>query len=270
MSTVRRLIVNADDFGFTRDVNEGILQCFRDGILRSTTLMANGDAFDDAVSLAAKNRDLDIGCHLVLIGGQAVSEPATKLPTTLPALIRHLPRRDWIQNEFQAQIEKLIQSGIRLTHLDAHKHTHLVPRVLDAMLRVARDFEIPWIRRPFDLPRVATRSSLKTALISAAIRPLQIPFSESLRSHRCRATDYFAGFRMTGEFQTTQLLELLEGLPPGTGEFMCHPGINGPELMSAPTRLKASREEELQALTSPRVQQRAAELGIEFVSFAEL
>ncbi len=232
--------------------------------------MANGDAFDHAILLATKNRDLDVGCHLVLVAGQSVSEPATSLPTTLFELIRDLPPAEWIRNEFRAQIEKLIRSGIRPTHLDAHKHTHLMPRVLEAMLRTARQFEIPWIRRPFDLPRVANRSSLKRALISAAIRPLQIPFNESLRAFRCRATDYFAGFQMTGEFQTIQLLELLEGLPPGTGEFMCHPGINGTELMSAPTRLKASRESELRALTSPRVRERAAELGIEFISFADL
>ncbi len=267
---MRRLVVNADDFGFTRDVNEGIVRCFRNGILRSTTLMANGAAFDDAVRLAAENPGLDVGCHLVLTGGNTVSTPVSRLPETIPQLLRNLPSSEWIVRELRAQVDKTLRSGIRPTHLDTHKHTHLLPKVLEAVLLVAEEYAIPWIRRPFDLPLGAPRPSLRRALAAAALRPLQIPFAEALRRRRRRATDYFAGFRMTGKFQTGQLLELLDNLPAGTGEFMCHPGVCGSELQAAPTRLKASREAELQALTSPRIQQRAAELGIAFVSFAEL
>ena len=68
---MKRLVVNADDVGFTPDVNEGIVEAHRDGILTATTLMANGDAFDDAVKLARAVPSLDVGCHLVLVGGRA-------------------------------------------------------------------------------------------------------------------------------------------------------------------------------------------------------
>ncbi len=270
MPRTRHLVVNADDFGFTRDVNEGIVQCFRNGVLRSTSLMANGAAFEDAVRRAAENPGLDVGCHLVLTGGETVSAPVSPLPETIPQLLRNLPSAQWIAREFRAQVNKTLDAGIRPTHLDTHKHTHLLPPALDAALLIAEEYAIPWIRRPFDLPLGAPRPSLRRSLAAAALRPLQIPFAEALRRRRCCATDYFAGFRMTGKFQTEQLLELLDSLPAGTGEFMCHPGICGPELQAAPTRLKASREAELQALTSPRVAQRAAELDIAFVSFAEL
>ncbi len=232
--------------------------------------MANGAAFEDAVCRATENPDLDIGCHLVLTGGKTVSEPVSRLPETIPQLLYNLPSSEWIVREFRAQVNKTLQSGIRPTHLDTHKHTHLLPRVLEALLLIAKEYAIPWIRRPFDLSGGAPRLSLPLSLIAAAVRPLQIPFTEALLRRRYCATDYFAGFRMTGKFQTEQLLELLDSLPVGTGEFMCHPGICGSELQSAPTRLKKSREAELRALTSPQVERRAADLGIEFVSFAEL
>ena len=86
----RRLIVNADDFGFTHDVNAGIVEARRRGILRSTTLMANGAAFDDAVRLARENPDLDVGCHLVLVGGRSLSRPGELLPKSLSELIWRL------------------------------------------------------------------------------------------------------------------------------------------------------------------------------------
>lgn len=271
MPRARRLVVNADDFGFTRDVNEGIVRCLRHGILRSTTLMANGAAFDDAVRLAGENPGLDVGCHLVLIGGESVSSPVSRLPATIPLFLRSLPSAEWLAREFRAQVEKTIRAGIRPTHLDTHKHTHLLPKVREAVLQIAEEYEIPWVRRPFDLPLGFLAPNLHRALAAAALHPLQkIPFTEALARRSLRATDYFAGFRMTGGLQTEQLLELFERLPAGTGELMCHPGICGAELRAAPTRLQESREAELRALTSPRVRRRAADLGIDFVSFADL
>src|ERR1700691_5844034 len=88
----KRLIVNADDFGFTRDVNEGIIETHRNGILTATTLMANGAAFDHAVALARENPSLDVGCHLVLVQGRSVADPSRELPATLTELARALLR----------------------------------------------------------------------------------------------------------------------------------------------------------------------------------
>src|ERR1700760_3328441 len=102
---MKRLIVNADDFGFTSDVNEGIVEAHRDGILTATTLMANGAAFDHAVSLARETPSLDVGCHLVLVQGRSVLDPSRALPATLPELLRALLRRQVpIYEELSAQV----------------------------------------------------------------------------------------------------------------------------------------------------------------------
>ncbi len=234
------LVVNADDFGFTRDVNEGIVEAHREGILTSTTLMANGDAFEHAVELARETPTLDIGCHLTLIGGEALT--GGPLPRTAARLVAALlARRIPVYEEFAAQVRRIQAAGLRPTHLDTHKHTHLAPPVLRALARIAVNFRIPWIRRtllPFPMPA------------------------------HCRTTDHFVGFRLTGRMGPAEMDEALRKLRPGFTEFMCHPGYCRSELLGAPTRLKESRQRELEALVSARVRHTVQERGILLTPFS--
>jgi predicted glycoside hydrolase/deacetylase ChbG (UPF0249 family) len=264
---VRKLVVNADDFGFTRDVNRGIVAAHRDGILTSTTLMATGAAFDDAVSLASENPALDIGVHLVLVG-----EPP--FPITMAQLIREtLLGRIRIYEELRAQVRRILDAGLEPTHLDTHKHTHLLPPVLDAVARLSEEYKIPWVRRPFDFPlNPAARPAIGWAkrTTSHALGMVRGRFARVLARHGCRSTDHFAGFQITGRYNAAELAQLIRELPAGSTEFMCHPGICGDELRGARTRLKESRERELRALTSPEVRAALAESGVELVSYRGL
>ncbi len=260
---MRRLIVNADDFGFTTDVNAGIVDAHRRGILTATTLMANGAAFDHAVELARANATLDVGCHLVLVGAMSVTSPGAPLPATVRQLLWRLldaDYRKWLERELEAQVEKICRAGVQPSHLDTHKHTHLAPPVLDSVCRVAQRFSIPWVRRPFDLPLTAS-APLKVRAVNAGLRGLRRRFDRTLASHHCRTTDHFAGFQITGAFRAAELARLIRALPDGLTEFMCHPGICTDELRAARTRLKESRQQELEALTSPEVRQALEEAG---------
>ena len=128
---MRRLIVNADDFGYTHDVNQGIVEGHHNGIVTATTLMANGNAFENAVALAQDTPTLDVGCQRGLVEGSSVRDPSRQLPQTLKQLIQALIRRDFpVYEEISAQVQKLIRAGIHPTHIDSHKHTHLLPPVL--------------------------------------------------------------------------------------------------------------------------------------------
>lgn len=268
---MKRLIVNADDFGFTRDVNSGIVEAHRRGIVTATTLMANGAAFEDAVRLSRENPDLDVGCHLVLVGGSSVLEPARALPRTVSVLLRAAMRRELrLYEELRAQVEKIAGAGVRLTHLDTHKHTHLFPPVLDAVARIAEEFGIQWVRRPFDLPVTPARTPLATRVISRSLSVVRRRFHRVLTSHGCRTTDHFAGFQMTGRFSAADLASLIRSLPEGTTEFMTHPGHHGQELESARTRLKASRAAELAALTAPEVRRALADAEVELTRYSRL
>ena len=232
-----RLIVNADDFGFTRDVNAGIVASHREGILTSTTVMATGAAFEDAVRLAKENSSLDIGCHLVLVQGEG-------MPQSIPELLWALAtRRIDAYAEFSRQVRKILNAGLQPTHLDTHKHTHLAPPVYAAVLRISREFGIPWVRR-----RIVGWTS----------------------SSGIRTTDHFLGFRATGRLDTPTLAALIRILPNGLTELMCHPGFLTQELQTAATRLKESRVIEYQALISPAVRQALKDRGARLVSYRDL
>ena len=234
---MRKLIVNADDFGFTRGVNEGILRAHREGIVTATTLMADGGAFEHAVRIALSTPTLDVGVHLVLWpdGGS--------LPRRLPSFVAR--SMAWssarLEREFARQVEKVVAAGISPTHLDTHKHVHLLPWVMNAVARVAARFGIAWVRRPFHQRQVTARG--------------------------LRTPDHFLGIRLTGRMNRERLLAGLERLRPGLTELMCHPGVCDEELRNAPTRLKQERQTELEALTSPEVRRLLERRGICLTSY---
>ena len=259
------LIVNADDFGFTRDVNAGIVEAHRNGILTATTLMATGNAFDDAVRLALEAPSLDIGCHLVLVG-------APGFPLTIPQLVRAvaLGRID-IYTKLSEQVRRIVDAGLSPTHLDTHKHTHLLPPVLDAVARISEEFRIPWVRRPFDFPlQPGGVGGAKREWTNKLMRLMNGRFASALARHHCRSTDWFAGFKLTGSYGSEDLINVIRALPEGVTEFMCHPGRCGDDLRAARTRLKESREQELRALTAPEVRTALAQEGVKLATYREL
>ncbi len=255
-------MVNADDFGFTHDVNQGILEAHRAGILTATTLMATGAAFDDAVRIAKENPLLDVGCHLVLVGSPGFPETVAKLVLSI--------RKIRVYDELAAQVRRIVDAGLQPTHLDTHKHTHLLPPVLDAVARISEEFSIPWVRRPFDFPLQPGGVSRTKRVVSAGFGVVGGHFEKVLKRHGCRSTDHFAGFQITGNYDAASLVSLIGALPDGSTEFMCHPGRCTDELRAQSTRLKESREQELRALTSPEVRAALKETGVELATYREL
>ncbi|MGH9775993.1 MAG: carbohydrate deacetylase [Candidatus Acidiferrales bacterium] len=286
---MKRLIINADDFGLTRGVNRGILEAARNGILTSTTLMANGPEFLEAVGGALQNPALGVGVHLVLVGGMSVA-PARSvrplasrdglLPKSLAALVVKLSTgligRAQIVDEFRAQIERVRAAGIRPTHLDTHKHTHCHPRVMEALGQVASEFEIRAVRNPFELRPVIPsgagkngRAPLAQEAAALAARAGERKFHRVVARRDLRAPDYFFGLRMTGQMGVEAVRLVLASLPEGTSELMCHPGYNDDALRATGTRLAAEREVELAALLDPSVRRAVQENGIALATYRE-
>ena len=267
MSPRRRLIVNADDFGYSRDINEGIVEGHRKGIVTAATLMPNGKAFEHAVELALGNPSLDVGCHFVLIGGDAVAPPGRHLPSTWSGFIAALAKghvRPY--DELRAQLRRLMDAGIKPSHLDTHKHTHMLPAVLRALARLAAEHGIRWVRRPFDFPLDGTAGGLSTSkkLVSRSLGFARSHLHGILHRHGCGTTDHFAGL------DGGVLSAALENLPPGDTELMCHPGFCGHELLASNSTLKQSRQRELEALLAPEARRLLSQRGIELISYREL
>jgi chitin disaccharide deacetylase len=268
---LKKLVVNADDFGFTHDVNAGIMEAHTKGILTATTLMANGAAFDDAVRLARLHPSMDVGVHLVLVGGNSLLT-GNPLPLTVGELLHAiLRRRVRPYEELRPQVERIVSSGIRPTHLDTHKHTHLLPPVLDAVARLSEEHGIRWVRRPFDFPLSgAGNTPVTVRLLSRCMHGLRTRFHSVLSRRGCRVTDHFAGFQLTGRFRSAELVALIRRLPEGTTEFMCHPGRCTDELRQMRTRLKESREDELNALIAPEARLALIDQGVELTRYRDL
>jgi hopanoid biosynthesis associated protein HpnK len=290
---MRRLIVNADDFGFTRGVNAGIVRAFREGVLTSTTLMANGDAFDHAVDLARATPGLAVGIHLVAVGGRPVA-PAREIPSLadrdgrfptglgafLARLARGAVRTEDVEREFRAQVARVVAAGLTPSHLDTHKHTHAHPPVMEALGRVAREFGIRSVRNPFERIRarppagsVARRQRatyLRQWAISAAVRLRAGRFRRLAADNDLRTPDHFCGAALTGLLDGDALCGVIRSLAEGTTELMCHPGLCDEALERAPTRLTHQRERELGALLDPAVRRCLDEAGVALISYRDL
>jgi hopanoid biosynthesis associated protein HpnK len=287
---MKELILNADDFGLTPGVNEGIVRAHRDGILSSTTLMANGLAFGDAVALAKENPKLGVGCHLVLIGGRPVA-PAEKvqslidrngnLPSTLPGFVAKVSsgkiRKDEIATELRAQIEKIRAAGIEPTHVDTHKHTHAHPRVLSVVCQVAKECGINRIRQPIESLRNSWQTTASDRegtsaqfVAAAAVRSIAPKFRATLKKFGMTTPQHFLGLAMTGKVGPQALRKMVESLADGTTEIMFHPGVYDDALAETGTRLLMERELELKALTDPGVRDTLAERGVRIISYREL
>jgi hopanoid biosynthesis associated protein HpnK len=279
---VSRLIINADDFGLTSGVNRAIVELHHAGVLTSTTLMARAGATHEAIRLAHATPTLGVGCHVVLVDGRPVLPPQDvpslvekqtgRFPVSLTAFGARLftgrIRPAEIEAEAAAQIALLQDAGLRLTHVDTHKHTHMFPPVLEPVLRAARKAGIRAVRNPFEpewAVRVTPRASLVRTAEVIALRQLGPFFRRILARANFISTDGTIAVAGTGTFNADTVRALLGEMPEGTWELVTHPGYNDADLEKVRTRLRASRDAERIALAAVR-----AFPSIDLVSFAEL
>jgi len=287
---VKNLIVNADDLGWTDGVNRGILDAFHGGIVTSASLLANGPAFAEAVKATKVAPRMGVGVHLNLSDGAPVAdrESVTSLlddegnlaygPESL--LLRRARRKlvlDEVEEEWDAQIQKVRDAGVRPTHLDGHKHVHMLPGLFDIALRLAKSHGIEAIRVSLE------ESTLRAALSSGAkqnrgvvlkqgaqargLKLLARDARERARRAGVATADHFCGIAQTGELTMEGVERLLKNLPEGTTEFMCHPGYVDEALQKSATRLRASRQKELEILTDTRIRNLVASQGIRLIDY---
>ncbi len=235
------LIVNADDFGMTEGTNRAIIDAYQRGIVTSTSLLANGYAFDHAVKLAHENPSLGIGVHLTLTEGPPVSTNAAqltgsdgKLPLSNQPFARALAAgrlpRNAIRREFEAQIGRVIAAGIRPTHVDGHKYIHLLPGISAIVADLARQFSIPVMRVPHRLVDAPSRiGRVPGALILMMLGTLAYRVAQQAG---LRMSDRVIGFVDTGHLTHDAIRRLLVARPPrpGVTELLTHPAYRSPQL----------------------------------------
>ena len=281
---MKRLIINADDFGLTSGVNQAIVELHGHGVLTSATLMARASATDEAIQLAIAHPTLGVGCHVVLVDGSPITPvellprltAAKDLSPTLGSFLFHIHIGNMtgrnvaqdIETEAFAQISRLQSSGLKLTHIDTHKHTHMFPAVLRPVLCAARAAGIRTIRNPYE-PAWSVRATpgapwLRRTQVQL-LRTLQSSFRRIVAEEGFVTTDGAIGVLATGTLDSTTLSSLLSAMPDGTWELVTHPGYNDASLAQVRTRLLASREIEYEALKNASISQ-----GIKLIHFGQL
>lgn len=281
---VPRLIVNADDFGMTRGINRAIIEAHRDGIVTSATLMANSAAFDEAVELARVG-DLSVGCHVVLVDGEPISPPETistlvtegrfrrKLWKFAGAAVFGVIRSADVEREATAQIRKLQDAGVEVSHLDCHKHAHMFPVVLEGVVKAANATGVRAIRNPFEpgFARKVSQDAVRSGETALLKTLFAAQFQKQVQEAGLRTTDGSIGVTATGSLDAATFAEMIRALPgDATFEFVCHPGYSDSDLARAGTRLLQSRESELALLMARESRTQLNQKKVELISYRKL
>lgn len=267
---MKYLIVNADDFGLSELTNEGIIKGHREGIITSTSIMANMPAFQHAVRLAKRYRKLGVGVHLNLTTGRPLSgnkSLCNEKGEFNHNNLRRLLKRDisvWdIENELRMQIRKVKESNIKITHLDGHKHIHVLPKVRKVIVKLAKEYGIKYVRLPYERYTDITHFSLKKYAVNFSARTS----SKLWERHGLVYPDNFLGTTYTGKANPQNLYKLISAVKHGVNEIMVHPGLYDKSIES---KLTISREIELRALISPDIRQSISKFYIRLINFGDL
>ena len=279
---MRKLIINADDFGLSEGANKGIIKSFKEGLLTSTTLMANGSAFKEAVKLAKENPDLGIGIHLTLTGGKSVLSPE-EIPSLVsdrgyfPAKYTQLLcrialrkiRLKEIEKELRAQFERIKRTGLEITHFDSHRHIHLYPEIFKITVRLARAYDISCLRYPverFSFKSFFTNQYFKTLFLST----MACLNKKVLLKNKMLTTDHFVGMLQAGNLTEEIFKDILSSLPQGTSEVMCNPAYVDEEIKRSSFYLIYQREKEIDVLTSFTLKKLVKNSDIQLISYRDL
>ena len=284
-----RVLITADDFGLAEGVNRGIIQCHKEGIVRSTSLLMNAPFTDQALALADQHPSLEIGIHLGIVEGYSLLGRKSSLSDRLSyfpgqsCLHRHwkhfVPRYllgrikgHELEEELRLQIERFLKYRGPIPFANGTQHMHLLPGIQELVLRLAREYKIGALRSPSEVQEDSRWPfSYLLARLGQRLRRLSKTAGGPL------IPDRFVGFASSGRFSTQRLEDLLtllkvQARPNETVEIMCHPGFDCPELREKlPWGYKSfAWDSERQALLASSVRSLIDTHAFELIQFKDL
>jgi hopanoid biosynthesis associated protein HpnK len=278
----KRLIVNGDDFGYSREVNAGIIRAHREGILTSTSLMVAEAARDEAAALAKENPALDVGLHLVVCMGRSVL-PAAEIAPLVDAMGRFSNNPtlsgmryfftpgigDKLKAECRAQIELHLKLIGYLNHIDGHLNFHVHPAIAPILVELAHEYKVPCIRLPSEpvfTTLAISRERAAAKLLEAAIFRTLSRRARRMASERgITSTDRLFGLHQTHHISEEYVLGVMERMPDGLTEMYFHPAMDIGGTPPAP-----SSQIETEVLTSACVRDALTSHRIALTTFGEV
>lgn len=282
---MKRLIVNADDFGLHPLINAGIIKGYREGFITSTSLMTSAPYWKEAVALAQAEPGLGIGVHLTLVGSVAPVLPAAQVPSLVDADGLFLPdyiafakryytsgvKQSELEAELRAQLERALAAQVNLTHVDSHQHTHVLPGISSLVLKLCNEYNIQRVRIPREgycftggystgAGRLLGRSGLSFCASLAAA---------GAERRGLRHPQHFFGMLAGGHLNPQLVANILRSLPDGVSELMTHPGLDS-QALGQVFSWQYHWQDELAAYLDAGNKALLKQLAIEPVSFAAL
>jgi chitin disaccharide deacetylase len=281
-ANVKSLIVNGDDFGYSREVNAGIIRAHREGILTSTSLMVADAARDEAAALAKDNPALDVGLHLVVCMGRSVL-PASQIAPVVDGLGRFSNSpvlsgmryfftpgiRQKLKAECRAQIELHLKLIGYLNHIDGHLNFHVHPAIADIVVELAHEYKVPCIRIPSE-PVFTTLAISRDRMVgkiveSVIFRALSRRARRMATERGIKSTDTLFGLHQTHHVDEDYLVGVMDRLPDGLTEIYFHPAMDIGGTPPAP-----SSQRETEVLTCARIREAVAAHRIRLTTFGEV
>ena len=278
------LIVNADDFGIHSAVNHAVYKAFHEGFLTSTSIIAGGKAFEEAVDLAKKMPGIGIGVHLTLVGSIPGVMPAEEIPSLtwedgvlcqnyMKLILRDLQGKielDDVYREWDAQIQKVLSTGLSITQVDGHQHMHMWSRFTPIAIELCKKYDIPCMRVSDEKfffgfngkNMIRSFAGTGLSLMSRLHRPM-------LKKNGIKTNDHFYGMLYGGHFSEERMYHVVTRIPEGVTEFMCHPA-NNEKSMEDTFHWGYHGEWELKALLSHKIKDMVKEKHIKLISYREL
>ena len=281
---MKKLIVNADDFGLDMEVNRGIELCHQKGIVTSTSIVPGGKCFEDGIEILKRNHLLGVGIHITFVLSKPVSEPE-KIKSLLKksgsfrdswydfflAFIAGRIRKNEIEIEIEAQIKKLVDIGITPSHLDSHQHLHLLPGIIDSVIKIAKKYGIKWIRVPTEpgLLNIKADSSIIQRAKYFFYMLLTLKSPHQVKSSGLCYADRCYGLIESGRMGEEALISCFKRLAKGVNEIFVHPGISKGRKEIAGIK-NYSWDMELNALISERIIKFIKENGIVLTNYRSI
>ncbi len=271
---MKRLIINADDFGWSDGINRGIIDAFEKGVVTSASLMANGAAFEDAVIRAKNHPRLGVGVHLNVyrLRPTLPTERVKSLINSDGQFLASVPAVVWrlltnrfqlteVEAEFRNQIELVLKTGLKPDHLNTEKHLHMWPSLFQIVIRLAQEYRIPAVRRVKE-PLSFSKSFLLTLLGN---------YNSRFITKSVHAPQGSLGVAVQ-PVSLENFRSILSAVPDGITELVTHPGYLSDQFWQQQkpghaTAMVYSREQELAILADPDARVLCQRAGIELVNF---
>ena len=275
---MKSLIVAADDFGLAKSINQGIIKAYKEGIITSINYMPSGDDFRDALELAEDIDIKEIGAHLSLTETSPVTDP--KL---IPSLIAkdgrfYKGRADFVTRlftgkisyqevylELRNQLEALGKTGLKISALNSHEHMHMLPSILNVFIRLAKEYDISFIRS-LDTDMIHKPMTFSKIYKLLIINSLGKSMRRSIKEAGVISADNFIGFLDSGKIDEDILADIIRNLKKGVTELICHPGFLSRQVLEK-FKFYINCERELYALTSPNVKKLIKGTDIRFITY---